>query len=97
MPPTSPPSATVRQRCPTDWAAPTTYGYQYDSLYRLNSSLGAFTDANNDYYYNQLAMLFPSGNITQKDVTASLLIDGNVQSVNYQNAYTYNTPSSRIP
>jgi RHS repeat-associated protein len=68
------------------------YGYQYDSLYRLTASLGAFTDANNDYYYNQLAMSYSlSGNITQKDVTASLLLDGNVQSVNYQNAYTYNT------
>jgi RHS repeat-associated protein len=65
--------------------------FYYDSLYRLTYSQGWFYDYQSTPYSQSTQMQYSaSGNILSKSVNASLLIDGNVQSVNYQNAYTYN-------
>jgi RHS repeat-associated protein len=67
------------------------FSYQYDSLYRLTSGGGGFTDANSNNYFNITLMSYSaSGNISNKYVLANMLIDGSPQSKTYNHQYTYN-------
>jgi len=68
------------------------YTYDYDSLYRLVSSIGTFTDnGNTDYTYDMGMDYSASGNILTKSMTASTLIAGLSGTIAYNHAYTYNT------
>ena len=67
------------------------YEYQYDSLYRLISSTGSFTDVNQTNYPFSLDMTYSaSGNISSKELTATTLLNGGITNIDYLRDYTYN-------
>jgi RHS repeat-associated protein len=70
------------------------YYHYYDSLSRLVGSLGSFTDYNNNSYTYNLNMQYSaSGNITQKSLTGTTLLNGVSGSVSYTNNYNYTSGS----
>jgi RHS repeat-associated protein len=67
------------------------YQYDYDSLYRLISSSGAFSpDEYTEYPYSLSMSYSASGNILNKTLTVDRLIDGVQSSVAYDHNYNYN-------
>jgi RHS repeat-associated protein len=67
------------------------YAYDYDDLYRLTGSYGYFSSHNNGYKLFDLSMDYsPSGNITNKTLSAQTLINGNQVNISYNNDYYYN-------
>ena len=68
------------------------YSHYYDSLSRLTASYGVFTDFNNNNYsYLQTMTYSASGNITEKTMQGSTLLNGAVTSITYDNLYQYAT------
>ncbi len=70
------------------------YEYVYDQLYRLTNAGGYFEDASFGTINYSLDMNYsPSGNITNKSISAETIINGSQNSISYSNDYTYaNTP-----
>ncbi|MCF8298047.1 MAG: hypothetical protein K9J13_10920 [Saprospiraceae bacterium] len=67
------------------------YEYEYDSLYRLISSAGSFTDVNQTNYPFALDMTYSaSGNISSKELTATTLLNGASTNIDYERNYSYN-------
>ena len=66
------------------------YEYEYDSLYRLISSAGSFTDVNQTNYPFSLDMTYSaSGNISSKELTATTLLNGATTNIDYERNYNY--------
>ncbi|MFC2111037.1 RHS repeat domain-containing protein [Bacteroidota bacterium] len=67
------------------------YNYEYDSLYRLISSAGSFTDGHQTNYPFSLDMTYSaSGNISSKELTATTLLNGAITNIDYSRDYNYN-------
>jgi RHS repeat-associated protein len=66
------------------------YNYDYDDLYRLVGADGSFESyADSTLPFNLEMTYSPSGNITNKTLSASTLIAGTIYGINYDNDYEY--------
>ena len=65
------------------------YNYDYDSLSRLTGSTGNFNGINTQCVYELSMSYSASGNIVQKNLSATTLLSGTVQSYQYSNNYNY--------
>ena len=64
--------------------------YGYDNLYRLSSSTG-YWDGNSQLSYNLNLSYSNDGRINQKTLYANVLLNGNQNTIDYNNDYYYNS------
>jgi hypothetical protein len=72
------------------WEVINSYQYTYDDLYRLTTAQGTFNPNQLPQISQNLSMTYSaSGNILEKSVNATTLNNQTLQSVAYNNSYTY--------